>query len=361
MSYPTHDDARRELQRIRNGRYLNEETGRPAYLPKWQIEVNVTDFVLKHLQARGRFFRNEGTSYYVDRVEHRLYPVGPDGSGLRPLLADLNLEWKGSHTSVVANAIATRAGDADQTPEIPIHRLTYCDGKRSYIYQSPRSMLRISATGIDEVPLGKDGVILISDLGDLPSLSDLQPLIDEIRPRLGDTCVRLRPDLPLTQHLTTRWSRDAYLSHDDLHQMFLTRVLFMGVASLYPTWPLTVTTGPGGSGKSTASEMLTAMFSGSACELPGMPGKQDNFEVNISNCTLAMYDNADRAGLDKPANEGYADVVCGLATGQTMTRRVLYTTMDQLKFRIRRHTFISSCVYPFPPGQTDVMRRVIAS
>jgi hypothetical protein len=84
-------------------------------------------------------------------------------------------------------------------------------------------MLRITTNEIKVVPVGTDDVILLDPEDRVwPSYEEvLKPLIDEIAPVLGSTCTKLIPKLPLTQHLTTRWSTSSRLSVEQMRQIFI--------------------------------------------------------------------------------------------------------------------------------------------
>src|SRR5436305_13929624 len=106
------------------------------------------------------------------------------------------------HTKLVAKNL-TNVGDASD--ERTLHHLSYMSPSALYLPSSSSTMLKITADNIEEVPLATDDVIFIADdIANFPSLAELQPHMDALRPQLGTACSRLVPGIPLTDPLTTR-------------------------------------------------------------------------------------------------------------------------------------------------------------
>jgi hypothetical protein len=175
-----------------------------------QVAVDMRLATLQHMVARGEFFRVGSGSYYLDKTASCIMPVSLTSPGLRKLLWRLGYVPKTGFTAAILESIVDHAALA---PKRPYHRVAYMGKDALYIRASDNTMLRIKADKITEVPLGTDDVILIAnDLASWPSLEELKPLIEEMRSRIGKTCTQIRPDLPLSHHLTTRWSTDSPLS-----------------------------------------------------------------------------------------------------------------------------------------------------
>jgi hypothetical protein len=229
VPYPTNEDCKAHLMWLSLGK---EKVG-----GKWenknprQVAVDMRLATLQHMVARGEFFRVGSGSYYLDKTASCIMPVSLTSPGLRKLLWRLGYVPKTGFTAAILESIVDHAALA---PKRPYHRVAYMGKDALYIRASDNTMLRIKADKITEVPLGTDDVILIAnDLASWPSLEELKPLIEEMRSRIGKTCTQIRPDLPLSHHLTTRWSTDSPLSPEQAHQLFIARFMFIFAAARY--------------------------------------------------------------------------------------------------------------------------------
>ena len=234
--------------------------------------------------------------YYFDRIEHRLIRLVEGDARLARLLRELGLLPTEPHTKLVSRALADIGNSAELRP---VHRLAFFGRDAIYIRATETTMLKITAADIAEVPLGTDDVILIADdLGDWPSLAELEPHLESLRPQLGTTCTQISPDLPLSK-LTTRWADDFLLTAKQQHQFAFTRFLFVFCASRYSTWPILLLTGEGGSGKSTYFELLLSLLLGEPATLQSLPSQERSLVALLTNSSIAALDNVDGAGLNR--------------------------------------------------------------
>lgn len=347
-SYKSHAEVKADLDIKRCGTELDEK-GRTTHRAPHLVEQEVWKMVSEHLLSRGELFRAP-YPYYLDKVDQRLIRCDSITPELGRVLRDLGFLIGQKHTDLAARNLCCVG---DLAPERAVHRISYTSDSATYFNVGQSKMLKVEADNITEVPIGTDDVVLIADdLGDWPTLNELKPHLDALRPRVGTACTKLLHDLPITRLLTTRWSQDSTLSAEQMHQMFITRFLFTTVASRYPLWPLGMITGEQDSGKSTGPELILAVFRGKETDAIKLPRREDALLASISTRSYLVYDN-----IDSTQAAEYDDILCLIATGAEVDVRVLYQTNSRATFKLRNHAMFSSRENPF--SRSDVMRRMI--
>jgi hypothetical protein len=353
----THKDCKQDLDKISLGMEHNPITGGTRKKNARLVSVEMWERTKQHFLARGKFLHCGTDLYYLDEVDHLLVPIAPASSPLRRLLLELGyIPLKHDTNTIIASLIDLVA----KMPSSATHRMAFHGDDAIYIRSDENKMLRCRADAIEEVMIGTDGVILLApDLAPWPDLETLKPLMDALRPNLGRTCTEVRPDLPLTQFLTTRWAEnDPSLSAIQSHQLFLTRILFMYAASRYSPWPIILLIGDQDTGKSTGCELLlTLLTDDPRTYLKSLPTKEDNLATVLSSSSVVFFDNVDGAGLDDPKNAGTSDTLCHLSTGADVSRRKLYTDGEMVTQKIQNHGFFTARYDPF--NRSDVQRRTI--
>jgi hypothetical protein len=347
----THSQMRARLSDLRRGVTLID--GKPTKLPKHQANLRIWVETKRYLDSRGEFLRAP-LPYYHDKVDHRLIPLAKGDPHMGRLLRSLGLLHGEPHTTMVAGELINVGGIA---PERPVHRVAHFTDDAMYIRSSEEGMFKVTTDTIEQVHLGADDVLLIADdLGDWPSLDELQPHIDALRPMIGDRCTEVVPGSPMAR-LTSRWSDESILSAAQQWQMFITRMTFTFAASAYSLWPLLLLTGDGGSGKSTALELFLAMLRGETPFLTSLPGSERDLQASITNSSILTYDNIDGAGLDRDDKGPVNDLLCQVATGALINLRVLFVNNQLARYKVKNHAFLTSRVNPFT--RQDVKRRLI--
>ena len=349
-------EMRIHLNSVRTGKEVVEIDGkkrmvpRPQHLTNQQVVRDVTTF----LEGRGSLFRCP-EPYYFDRETKNLVPLVKDNPKLSQMLQEFGLLPDEIHTRIVMKTLIAKGAVA---PMRETHRFSFMTRDALYIRRSETEMYKITALSRITVSIGTDDVFLIAgDLTDLPTLDELRPQIDRLAPVIGITTTGLIPGSPLHK-LTSRWLRDGCLTPDQAHQMFFTRVMFLVAASMHRTWPLLLHTGDGESGKSTPIELILTFLLGKNGETQSMPGRMGDFVASVTNRTLQAYDNIDDAGLHRPANSAYSDLICQLATGAEIDMRELFVTNSLVTYRIRGHGMFTARVNPFD-HRPDLLRRTL--
>lgn len=184
-----------------------------VHLAAHEAEQRLWDEARRFFFKRGECFRAP-YPYYLDHETNtltRLDGIPPAPEFMR-LLRRLRLLATQRATQLVATNFQ-QIGEV--SPKRKLYHLSYMSDIAVYLNAGNNLMVKITADAIEEVPLNTDDVILIADdLGPWPSLAELRPLMDEMRPKIGNACTKLLPDLPMTKLLTTRWATDGILNHD---------------------------------------------------------------------------------------------------------------------------------------------------
>jgi hypothetical protein len=322
--------------------------------PKHLINQDVLDLIAEQFFSRGEMFRAP-YPYYLDRGLNCLMRLDNKDPNLMRILRALRLHDSEDHTKLV---LAYLENSGRSSPERELQRFSVMTGQAIYLNIGRNMMLKISVDRMEELPIGTDGIILIApDLGPWPPMAELLPLMDAMRPAVGNACTRLLPSLPLSRLLTTRWSTESPISPAQAHSLFLGRLMFMAAASLYSLWPLVLITGEQGTGKSTPLELVLTFLRGVKSLAQTLPAKEDSLVASVTNRSLVVYDNIDGARLSDPIRSTYNDLICHLSTGADVDMRILFTTNDNITFRVRNHAGFTARVNPF--DRSDVMRRCL--
>jgi hypothetical protein len=351
--YPTHAECRAELMEIAKG--IEIVGGKVQARNKRQVAMDMFLTTFSHLKARGKFLRITSGPYYLDDADKQLIKLSKDSPNFKHLLLCLDYLPKHGYTTSILEAIMDCAARAEVRHH---HRVAFFGADAIYIRSAENQMLKITQDYIQEVPVGADDVILIApDMAAWPPLKELEPLMDEMRGQVGKACTQLLPDLPLTKHLTTRWSTDSILSPTQAHSLFIQRLLFVFAASRYSLWPITLLVGDQNSGKSTPLElMLVLLKDDPKAEAKALPGREDGIIAALTNSAICCFDNIDGARLDDPQRSTISDTLCHIATGAEVPWRKLHSDMEILHFKIQNHGCFTARTNPFA-HRSDVLRR----
>jgi hypothetical protein len=330
---------------------LGKDSGVTAEERDHEIVSAVMDF----LHERGEFMRCP-LPIYFDRRQRKIYRMEKNAHDLAFMLHSMHLLEGQRHFYMVQNYVMTEAA---RSPIRQRHGFAYCtaDSKTAYFRADQGMMYRVTADTIDTVPLGHRGVLLMDeDIGDFPSLEEITPLIDELRPKIGNRTILPIKNSPMAL-LTTRWSKASHFTPGQAQTMFLARLMFFGFGPAIKLWPLALLTGEQGSGKSTPCEMWLSFMAGQDRDAPALPGAMRDFIAAATNQSCLVFDNCDGARLDDPDKSEYSDHICAIATGGQISLAVLFQTNVLAKFSIRNHAFFTAREYPF--NRSDIARRLL--
>ena len=286
----------------------------------------------------------------------RLIRVGKESSKWKAMLRTLGLLADQADTRLIASNIQMVA---DTAPERKRHRFGFLaeDSSAIYFNAGEERMIKVSADAIEEVPIGTDGVIqMADDLRPWPAFTEILSHVEKLRPFIGKACTMPLPGLPMSKNITARWATSKHLSADQLHWLWLQRIVFMCCSNRYSVWPLILILGEQNSGKSTGPERLLAALLGEATDLKGLPERGDALIASLTNRALAVYDNID-GFVDDRGRAGFSNTFCLVATGGEIDMRKLYSTNELVSIRVQNHVWFTSRTMPFE--RDDLLRRVL--
>lgn len=93
--------------------------------------------------------------------------------------------------------------------------------------------------------------------------------------------------------------------------------------------------GPQGSGKSAAARVLSRLIHPAGIETRHRPGNADDLLVAARRAPLLIHDNLSEV------RDWESDVYCGLATGTGWSKRLLYTSLDEVAFSVSSRVILT--------------------
>lgn len=134
------------------------------------------------------------------------------------------------------------------------------------------------------------------------------------------------------------------------HLLTMTTLITSFVPGIsHPLWHVT---GPQGSGKSSFCRLIKRLVDPSAAELQIMqPQKETDFYLTLYQNYILVLDNLSEL------SSRISDVLCGAATGTTVSQRALYSNMDLVLLRLK-NIIILNGITPLI-GRADLMDRTI--
>lgn len=348
--------VRDELDGVRRARRPGPDGKSPVVVPPHEVDEEIVRLVLAFFNSRGEFIRTRYATLFFDRIDKKIFNVREGDPELARILRDLNLQYRQKHTTMV---IGTLVEYASLAPIRDLPKISFMTPEAVYINAGPSRMWKVTEDAIEPVALGHDGVILLdASIGEWPADEALLPLIEEMRPSVGRACCQLLPDLPLTQHLTTRWGLNYDLTPEQMHEFFIERLLFMySAASVTDLWAYLVLTGEEGGGKSTGLSLPLSFVRGKLCPGRSMPPTKEDLALAAATSSILALDNIDDTNLASPKNAGMSNIFCNMATGGTDERRRLHTPNTIDEYPLQTHLYATSRANPFV--RPDEIRRTI--
>jgi hypothetical protein len=203
-------------------------------------------------------------------------------------------------------------------------------------------LVKVTTTGIEEVPNGTDGQLFLFPERWSPLLS--RPL-DEIDGTVeSDKCTRsLFADGFLVKHLFGGTSFEIHsMGEEQVRVLVMAYVMFLMMPGVATERAMLQCLGPSGSGKTFLLELIGRLLLGPSFAPRPLPVDIKEFENQIINEYLMAYDNVGHV----PA--AIKDRLCQAVTGIEVVRRELFTTAGEARFRSRATIAMSAISPPLP-------------
>ncbi len=274
----------------------------------------IADLITEDLQEHGRFLWTPDGPLFFENATRTTAHLGEPPIELAALLARYGLNPSEPEYKFVAHHLLVEA--RTRGTRCDAHRLAYYDTVANVLYVScfDGSVYRSDGADLVRVANGEDGVYFRDDPGWTPWEADLSGPHDVWRPLLVDPVNFAR----------------GYVGIEDLRRIWALWTYAPFFGTYIPTRPLSVLVGPKGGGKSFAfRKLLVALFGLNADVLALERDREDGFIAAITASPIAVFDNAD---AKVPWLE---DHLARVVTGADISRRELYTTNTQARYRPR--------------------------
>ncbi len=302
----THSDVRARVDDIRL-------TSREE-MATFQKRRAIADLITEDLQEHGRLLWTPDGPLFFENATRATAHLGEPPIELAAQLARYGLNPSEPEYKFVAHHLLVEA--RTHGTRCDAHRLAYYDSVANVLYVScfDGSVYRSDGADLVRGDNGEDGVYFRDDPGWTPWEADLRRPHDVWRPLLVDPVNFAR----------------GYVGIEDLRRIWALWTYAPFFGTYIPTRPLSVLVGPKGGGKSFAfRKLLVALFGLNADVLALERDREDGFIAAITANPIAVFDNAD---AKVPWLE---DHLARVVTGADISRRELYTTNTQARYRPR--------------------------
>jgi hypothetical protein len=277
--------------------------------------------LLQDIQERAELFYDGRTAYVFDKSTKQLLPVDRDNVDTQLFLDGYGISPVDDLCRHALSAIRLTA--QDRGTQIKIHSFSHYDEKtnRLYLFDHHRHIYRISATAIEKVDNGTDGVLFVRN-------PKWEPF--EIGTPVGDRSA------VIAAIIGSVGLKEEFLTRADQHWLFQSWLHAMLFPELFPTRPILAMIGTMGSGKTSVLRRIGQLLFGPKFQVMGMSDDPKDFDAAVTGEAFVAVDNADAdvKWLD--------DKLAVVATGGTLKRRVLYTTNQLVEFPITAFVGITS-------------------
>jgi hypothetical protein len=284
-------------------------------LKAFEKRDKITQTIIGDLKSNGVFFNSErGEFYFKQTSPATLHPLNCDSLPLAAFIQQrfgLNRAETREYEHVLSGLQIEAFTNGRR---VDIHQLAHYDSRKGLMYVSRFNgeMYRMDGCKLESITNGTDGVFFWDDPRWEPYAIKAIPQ----NPNRLDNLVLKSPNLVPSHGL----------SADDQRWLFKVWMFAQFFGSLQPTKPLFLICGPKGGGKTaTLRKWLRLLFGGKAEVTALEQGKPDGFVAKITSAPIAVFDNVDERIKWLP------NQLAQLATGLSFSRRVLYTTNDQVE------------------------------
>jgi hypothetical protein len=315
-------------------------------LRAYEKRADTTKEIIGDLTGHGKLFNtSRGYFYFEKSPVPKLYPLHSDSIELAALISERYGINRAERREYEHALEGLRTECYLRGESVEVHRLSHYDRKSGRLYVSRFNgwVYRLNGWSIREVPNGTDGVFF----WDEPSWQPYEVFRGKLR---GKAIAGLKPLI----FDSTNFSADGSLSVDDQRWLFSVWLRSHFFGSLHPTKPLLLTVGEKGSGKTLALRKWLKLLFGPCGEVTSLErDKQDGFVAAVCSQPVAVFDNVDE-------HVGWlADHLAQLSTGILFTRRELYTTNEEVKFKPQCFVALTSRTPKFITGRDDVLDRTL--
>lgn len=295
---------------------------RTARMPADEKHRRIADVVKTDLaQVGGFYFDNDlMEAFYV--TGNRVVPIEDTHNRWKIILGNRYGMIEASKEFAAVNDHLYNLIAVDTSGYVTPRSFTWWDIQRRllYIYNGNGHVYRLDGDTIDIVSNGTDGVLFRQD-DEVTPFEALEPPSDSFVPTLQSAIF----SLPNYEDDMARHTR----TEAELLLRIWTYAIFFG--EQMEARPILAIVGGTDSGKTSAFKAIGELLKGEKFDVTGLPTDRLGFETTVSNSRFVFFDNID----DASGRRWLIDALAETATGIRISRRKLYTTNTELRFRIQ--------------------------
>ena len=298
----------------------------------------ISELIIAELLKIGKIYKANSLYYLFTTNEKKLICISDDPLELRALFTQWGINASENLYKYVLNELYVHCVNNAQSVEI--HRFAYFNPITFtlYLYNGIREIFKITADNIETIENGDEGVMFME-------LKNYQPF------------KLVKPDKKIDyveEYLTSRLNIDNDVSILDLAtQRKIAKVWIYSLffESIMKTKPIFTVIGTKGSGKTTFLRRVGQVLFGSKFDVTSVSGDCRDLDTIITNNYYVVIDN-----LDNPT-KNLNDALARIATGQTIKKRVYYTTNDEVEYDVKCFVALTSRTPQFT--RDDVADRLV--
>ena len=278
-----------------------------ASATKQQRHRQIATIVIDDLACAGKFYRANQQPYVF--LDHRLYHLHRDCEEMTTMLSG-RYDQNSTEEEFRFLLAALQAHCFGHGREAQVYRLVHYQ-ESLYINCFNSMMYKLDGEKIERLPNGTDGILFLGDQLAMPFEADLD-----------ETSSRKALDR-FFQRISFKTGPDAVLTGDEQRTVLFVWLLSLFFDSLQVSRPILSLVGPKGSIKTSTLRRILQTIYGPKADVLAMPSEQDDFDAAIANEYLVFFDNVDTY------SPWLNDRLAAVAIGHQMTRRELFTTLEQ--------------------------------
>lgn len=310
----------------------SQEVGRNSKKDK------ISELIIAELSSMGKFYKAENQYYLFLNDTKRLICISNESFEIKTLFTKWGLNASEGLYKYVLNEVFVYCLEYAQNVEI--YKYAYYDPKKFslYIYNGKKEVLKITPNEISTQENGDEGIMFVE-------LKNYQPFkLVEFNKKINY----------VSKYLTSKLNVDTCSSLLNANtQRKLAAIWFYSLffESIMKTKPIFTVIGEKGSGKTTFLRRVGQVLFGSKFDVTSVSGDCRDLDTIITNNYYVVIDN-----LDNPT-KNLNDALARIATGQTIKKRVYYTTNDEVEYDVKCFVALTSRTPQFT--RDDVADRLV--
>lgn len=303
-----------------------------------EFEVNreAADIAIRDLKERGCFYREDQRTYLFLVEEKVLLPIGEDGSELNLVLNRYGLAPTEKVHRYVVDQLCFEALTNGAPTSVHVFSHYNQDAGVLYVFDLGHQVYRVTATSIEKVDNGTDGVLFQRDSNATPFVIGPHDLSSSALSEALLDSVSFKAD---------------ELTPAEKKLLFLVWFYSLFFPELFPTKALLGLIGGKGSGKTSLGRKVGKLLFGDGFNVMQLSSDEKDFDAAVTNQHLVVVDNADTDV--KWLNDRLAVV----GTGGSIQRRQLYSTNELVRFQVRASLILTARTPQF--RRDDVVDRLL--